>query len=483
MKFNNYCPTYDQVMKLSQQPSVSFGPIVLFDRIQNDRWYGSIMRTEDKKLQFDPKWKVERLMVDIHHGIEIETTYVSIPLKKESSLVSYTCNESTYNIRLVGTSEKDVNIAFSSCNSLSCETGATKNQIDKMNPIGLWKDLQRKNAAVGFHYMVQMGDFLYNDMIVNHIPEYIEWLDNADKLQEITWDLVERISKLVFFHYVFQFQNPYIQGCMATIPSIMLVDDHDVLNGWGSLQRKWRQSEGWDVLYRISFEYIQLFQYHYRVQEPIRVIGNNITLLCPRTREYRTHSQIILNQERDLIIQRMNDAKENEHLILATGTPLIYPDLYPINEVLDFISIFTNWIFGKEQEEQLDVNDAWYDSHHKWERDLILDSAFGSKAKLTLVSGDVHMSNCSIIDNDKGHKVVQLISTGIQTQPPPLPVSMWYNFKNYFFRKRYQKLVGNLIPRRNYGYICFNDTTRNVYQCLEDAISWSVKENTFECID
>ncbi|EEF22045.1 conserved hypothetical protein, partial [Ricinus communis] len=155
-----------------------------------------------------------------------------------------------------------VQLAFASCNGFSSD----KLRAQHPAPIDyLWQRMQQQQAAhmanvdytevVNAPYAALMmgGDQIYADAIFNEKQPLYAWSQKPLKEQlsaPVSDTLRQRIDQFYLDTYIRSWtQSAALRYCMASIPSIMMWDDHDIIDGWGSQPYRLETSPAYQAMF------------------------------------------------------------------------------------------------------------------------------------------------------------------------------------------------------------------------------------------
>ena len=113
-------------------------------------------------------------------------------------------------------------------------------------PQALWRRLQRlhdqtdrvDNTRFGpLHLLLMGGDQIYSDDMWTAVPALRDWCD-LPWAQRIAAPFTPALRSALQTHfsrlYLDHFGAPETAAMLAQVPSVMMWDDHDILDGWGS---------------------------------------------------------------------------------------------------------------------------------------------------------------------------------------------------------------------------------------------------------
>ncbi len=319
--------------------------------------------------------------------------------------------------------------AYASCNGFSNNNLKTCTE----NPYILWERMLALSAEEPFSLLILGGDQIYADAIWTRIPALDTWNDLGLK-EKIKYKPKQALGKkLDWFYeklYLEQWNKPSVSLALATIPNIMMWDDHDIIDGWGSYPEALQTCDVYKEIYKYASKYFQLFQ--------IRSADNK-TLLAPKhsethfsfglsfrktnilaldNRSQRSLKTVMDNQHWHDVKQHLESVKKGSLLILS-AIPVVYRDFSFSEASVDF----TPW----EEELTDDLKDHWRAKEHQGERAkflmCMLQNAAVRKSKTVILSGDVHLGCMGVVQESKRDQTTnihQIVSSGIVHPAPSL---------------------------------------------------------------
>src|SRR6185295_243435 len=124
-------------------------------------------------------------------------------------------------------------MAYGSCNGFS----SLKLMKSTAVPNALWDDLLAKHATVPFHLLLLGGDQLYSDSMWEELELLSKWaaLPTAQGVRQAASETLKRqIADFFRSLYPKRWSQAAVARALATIPTLMMWDDHDIMDGWGS---------------------------------------------------------------------------------------------------------------------------------------------------------------------------------------------------------------------------------------------------------
>jgi phosphodiesterase/alkaline phosphatase D-like protein len=340
---------------------------------------------------------------------------------------------------LQGLTEKDLNFRTLSADPnaqidfvvMSCHN-PTVSQLDGFEGHAVWADLpqiiaRESNEKVRFALLV--GDQVYAD----------EWQDKI--LQEETEDGRLR-------HYLSAYRrfwsNIHYRRVMCSLPAVMIWDDHDITDGWGSEASSFDGDTAefkpeWKRLFEAAFKAFSIMQ---GSRNPPTLANNprdgldfcfrvgkwGFVLMDLRTnRNLRLHRLLTPDQARRIRKWAEDNKRDMNTLfvvspvVLSHGSPVV-EDLtvaaWPwVMKLVDFISRGSKWgkglqtKFGKSLGDiRDDIKDSWGSKENAAQTDDLLNFLFGLQndedhsVGVIILSGDIHTSGyANIYSSDPDH--------------------------------------------------------------------------------
>jgi hypothetical protein len=315
------------------------------------------------------------------------------------------------------------------------------------------KGLQR------FHLLLMGGDQIYFDSIWEDIKQLKDWvgLSRKEQLKFKVPKSLEREIETYYYHLYCKRWLPDTRSswesaqlnrdsadAMARAPTIMMWDDHDIFDGWGSYSCEMQNCELFKVLFRYARQAFWVFQMQHAIQDlpPLQLIQRpNVSLNDPlyepiswKTRlEHDVRALPLLDNQpgfssafhvgpislvvADLRTERsrtqvlspdtwtslqnwlstVKDGKPEhpgskcQHLLFLSSVPVVHPKLLKAELFLD--------TFGQDHvldSNADDLKDHWAHDDHEGERKRLLETltkvAELKKLRVSIVSGDVHVA-------------------------------------------------------------------------------------------
>ncbi|MBW0483761.1 hypothetical protein O181_023476 [Austropuccinia psidii MF-1] len=500
--------------KRALEPHLQFmcGPMLRYDDVdlQNHFWLGfCCIVTADSGSVYNPtpilqlRWTtystvnhikswVPQSEEDIQHEVSAERIFqypgpsdsysfwrfrLVIPMYEKETRVNYSINHGASISFHIPAINQDFRWAAHSCNGFSA--GVNREAFNGPDPV--WNDLLEKHKALPFHIMVGGGDQLYCDPIAKE-PELAGWLSEKDQKKKQNAQLTDpmklALDRFFFSHYCNVFRSGAFGKAISCIPMINMLDDHDIIDGFGSYPSTLQLSPVFSAIGTRGYFWYLLFQLFIvdptdHIDQQVSITTSNIhsslilggpgpyipfrnhSFLCylgPRVRlllldcrSERKKDQVCSPQTYQIIFEACRNLPlDVAHLVVQLGIPIVYPRmvfaerllenrdhaLFNLTRKLGIIPGFYNH-FNADPELLDDMNDHWCAQSHKAERNWLLIEfqklALFKRLRITFLSGDVHCAAVGRLFTQGGalqpevdpKYMLNIISSAIVNTPPP----------------------------------------------------------------
>ncbi len=365
-------------------------------------------------------------------------------LAKEKKPVAYTYQvdgvSGSFSVPRLGQTPR---MAYVSCNGFS-DPKLMKGIGEKF---GRWQDLALSHQQEAYQLLLMGGDQVYSDEMWQSVPELHDWisLPEEDRLATV-WSAQLQTAVSTFFCnlYLKRWAEPSLQALFGAVPSIMMWDDHDIMDGWGSYPQALHCCPVYQGIFRIARDYYRLFQLQLAAgaTHPAAIAGQTsfsmgfsglgkTTLLVPDLRSDRQPTirvtgqpvqptQIISASNWNAIYAWLTNQHKHDHLLVLSSVPVAYLDLSLLERMLSLLP--------GQQELEDDLRDHWRSVPHMQERlrfiQRLVAHARVEHCQVSILSGDVHVGALGIIraaatGDAPAISVNQLISSGVVHPPAP----------------------------------------------------------------
>lgn len=320
----------------------------------------------------------------------------------------------------------DIRIAYVSCNGQEDEPAdLTRNQRNQM-----WRRLADEHDQAAFHLMLHGGDQLYADQVLQAHPTLAAWAQSKPEEKakhRFTDDVRSAAERYLFDRYTRLYAQTEIAHLARQVPSIMMWDDHDIIDGWGSLPEATLDSPVGQGLFEVSRRMFLLFQMgatrEHQALDRIRCTDANLTLsvifpglevIAPDLRSERRPDRVMGESGWSTLTRTLKRPNAARRRLLLSSVPLLGPRLSWIESLIGVVP--------KIRKYEDDLRDQWQSRAHRaeWRRCLeLLERALSQGGgDITIISGEIHLATRAEMRTENG-TLQQLVASGIVHPPPP----------------------------------------------------------------
>jgi hypothetical protein len=349
------------------------------------------------------------------HGTRVYGYAFALP----ASGGSYEVNGIVYAV--AGVSGTDLRLAYVACNGR--EYGDRERPLSERN--ALWQRLGRDHQRKPFHALLQGGDQLYADEMLDTHPALKGWRDGVVDSDADTEEIAERLRGFLLQRYLELYSQAEPAWLMARVPSLCMWDDHDICDGWGSLFPEQLDDAVGQTVFTVARELFFVFQLGAAPDETPPLCSEpsgttltwkadlpGVTLVAPDLRSERRPDRVMGTAGWAAFETAMSDSP-GEHVFVLSSVPALGPRLSWVERVMD-------WLPGIQHYED-DLRDQWQSRAHRgeWRRFLTtLLTHHRQQRPVTLLSGEIHLATHGTMKSPDG-PVHQLVSSGITHPPAP----------------------------------------------------------------
>lgn len=357
-------------------------------------------------------------------------------------------------------------------------------QLDKEQ---LWHESRTHSKGnQRFHLLLMGGDQIYFDSIWEDLKPLKEWI-GLPREKQLTYPVSEALEKDIENYYITLYsvrwlaQERALWGtktrtldaaqAMARAPTVMMWDDHDIFDGWGSYSAEMQRSPLFQRLFHHARRAFWVFQMQHAAEmlpelklrtdveirsddplfEPIEwrqiletdmlalpLLNNQpgftfahaagpVTLVVADLRTERSQNQVLgpstWNALQDFLFrvrtnERQHPGRGCQHLLFMSSVPVVHPKLSLAEAFMD--SFGSDHVLDSSAD---DLKDHWANDDHEGERkrliETLLKTADDKKLRVTIVSGDVHVAawgvacRTDVAPRENWAQIQQLTSTAV----------------------------------------------------------------------
>lgn len=431
------------------------GPVLGFRGLKDGRWHTSALvvlqgHAGPPRLLVSAgglsRQQEQAVLLKTYAGLQVWRLEWSVQLTDQEQAIDYSINGGDMFRYAVPQQDKPPRICYGSCFGF-----LNRKDINKLrNTFGMWKVLQRVHEQKPYHLLFMGGDQVYADQLWETLPPLRDWLDKSLKKRvqaPFTADMQQQVARFYFGLYCQMWRQKRPAAVMARIPTLMMWDDHDIFDGWGSYSPQQQACAVFQGVYSQAREHFRLFQLQAGSDDDLGLAAllgqqgytyayrlGELALVALDLRSERSQSQVMSPQtwnrlqawmEEELTEKRMPDhsrRKACRHLLVMSGIPIVNANLNLLEAALE--------IRPGQQKMEDDLKDQWLSRAHQQERlrliHRLLHFSKESCCRVTIVSGDAHAAFLGYIQSDRepaapaeARVINQLTSSAMVNLPPP----------------------------------------------------------------
>ena len=418
-------------------PKMKVGPLLgVEDNSQYTVCFLSDMTLSSCDLFLDGANKASfKKITDTHSGqfwraefpvdAESSSRNLSYEIQSDGTRLQDASENSSWTFHVPGTSEKP-RIAYASCNGFSSAKLIKKTRV----PYYLWERMCEEHKKEPLSLLIMGGDQLYADEIWDSslAPTVVDWSELSRSKMISYCATATMPNELDCFYetlYAKRWSNPHMAHMMASVPTVMMWDDHDIFDGWGSYKPDLQDCKVFQAIFQAAWRYFDLFQLRSCNNKTLLKSGahgsfglrfRDYLILGLDNRSERTRNRVMSPCHwNDIKRWLKTQCGSDGNLLVLSAIPVVYRSFAGVETILTA----TPW----EEESEDDVLDHWSAREHQGERMKLImnlmDFVGRTDCRCIILSGDVHVGALGIIrDTRDNREIHQLISSGI-VHPPP----------------------------------------------------------------
>jgi hypothetical protein len=362
-------------------------------------------------------------------------------------------------------------IAYGSCNGFSLP-GDMRKIADKN---ALWRDVIAEHRRQPFHLLMMGGDQIYADQLWDVVPELRRFneLPRGRRIRKAAGGSLRRSLEQFFLAtYRDRFGPDAVAEAFASIPTLMMWDDHDIFDGWGSYSTEEQSSPVFQAIFAVARSAFALFQLLSDPDDagwprlPNQQAFNALLrfgttgILVLDLRSERSQQQILSLESWNAVFAAIDavGADELRHLLVMSSIPVLHPDMSFLERGLGLVP-------GMQGIED-DLHDQWVSYNHKTERlrliHRLLNFSEAKGTRVTILSGDVHVAATGVIESARrplryvnAAAINQLTSSAIVHPPPPRIVRYFLEQVGSEVQEMDRDISGQMLqfPATNYRFV------------------------------
>lgn len=330
----------------------------------------------------------------------------------------------------------------------------------KLDKEQLWHEQRTHDQGLQrFHLLLMGGDQIYFDSIWEDVKELKGWI-GLPRDEQLIFPVTPELEAKIEDYYLTLYATRWLPReraawgsdkktldaahAMARTPTVMMWDDHDIFDGWGSYSCEMQNSPLFKRLFHHARRAFWIFQMQHidellpelQLRDDVRVRADDplfqkvdwskalksdslalpmlenqpgfsfvhsigsVQLVVADLRTERSHEQVMGPETWNALKSWLKQIPKNDrqqpgvgcqHLLFMSSVPVVHPKLTLAEAFLDN--------FGSEHvldSSADDLKDHWTHDDHEGERLRLLETLFTTakvkQLRVTIVSGDVHVA-------------------------------------------------------------------------------------------
>lgn len=419
------------------------GPIVGFHGEDAGSWRLTVMIAQDDggdpgALSVDGQ-SIPPVALGQAGAVRIFVWNLTIPLREAARSVAYAiAGDGTGWAFTVPARGQAPRIAYASCNGFSVP-GDMRRTEDKYVS---WRSLAGEHARLPFHLLLLGGDQIYADGLWRAIDELGRFNEQPRAQRQTTRaspELPDALARYYAGTYCRRLGASPVAELLASIPTLMMWDDHDIFDGWGSYSNAEQASDVLQTIFRVARRSFLLFQLHTDPDAPgwpalreqhgfnaLLRLGA-LGLLVLDLRSERTQQRVLSPESWEAVFTALDATAGLRHLLVMSSIPVVHPDLTFAQQALDALP--------GQQDLEDDLHDQWNTYNHRTEQlrllHRLLDFAEAQGTRVTILSGDVHVAALGTVESTRRPSrwlnagVINQLTSSPIVHPPPSRIVRW----------------------------------------------------------
>jgi len=332
----------------------------------------------------------------------------------------YRLNGRDYEINTAATHQ--ATIGYVSCNG--------KEKDEDSWPVSdrnrMWQRLADHHERQPLSLLLHGGDQIYADNIVHAHSELSQWAavtHDAKGALELSPAAKAAAEQFLFERYAWLYAQQPVAHLHAHVPSLMMWDDHDIMDGWGSHPVELLDSPIGQGLFGICKRMFAVFQRGLAPEgnDTFTFVNHypDFSVIAPDLRTERRPNCILGPAGWQAVGAAFETIPMDAQVMLMSSVPLLGPRLSWLERVADWIPGAVNY--------KDDLRDQWQSRSHRsqWQQMLALieTTAINRRLTMTALSGEIHVATQASMPFSDGSKLTQFVASGIAHPPPPIAFS------------------------------------------------------------
>lgn len=233
---------------------------------------------------------------------------------------------------------------YTSCNGIS--GSIAEDHYSRKDPTYLWRDVLAVHGTFPLHVMVGGGDQVYSDPVWKEdVFEAWSAMPSLEEKIGAAWTEEHEGAAVKFYleNYLESYMMDDVRMAYASIPSVMMWDDHDIWDGYGSYDPELQCCEVFQGLFAVAKRFFLLFQHHTTEEfakesaeyidpaegfHAVKYFGPQVAALSIDMRTKRSKARILPKTTYVLLEKALLSMPESvTHVVALSGVPVVFPSV------------------------------------------------------------------------------------------------------------------------------------------------------------
>lgn len=349
--------------------------------------------------------------------------------------------DETINIPNVTPELNNTSVYFVSCD------GQFMKKINEIIPIynieddDMWKKLYMDiQADTNTHkYVIHLGDQVYMD------AAHKELVENK------TTDDEDTVKRTYYKYYKMNYENKYKRKVLRSVHNIMIGDDHEVIEGYGSIKNNLTEI----MLNNVTKMYKTFQEDLYGIEDHNikHLVFNDFQIIIPNLRKYR---KLYTDNNTKYPIMGETQMTELEDIIKNTQTKITrtyYASTIPLVGVNKLLNDLISFVSGNNT---LYIDDYISSDGYSNERIHIMNELFKITNDVVVIGGDYHYAeHYEFIKN--GKTIKQITTSPISSvHPGILKIKLIDNVSEILLKLLYDRIIADTFIEKKWVVLDYN---------------------------
>ncbi len=414
---------------IQQPPPRPFGPVLLFRGARDGRWLLSALIGQHEgltptTLRTEVGDHVPAVRIAERDSFVVSRFDFELPHGADAQRHTFETGSRRFATTVPGS--QDLHVAFMSCNGHESADLGQPNDLPNRNE--RWTHVAGLHADEALHLLLHGGDQFYADPVWKVIPALRRRLNRffvANPSSKFDAATKRQVEHYFFQRYTELYAQPPVAQLLASVPSLMMWDDHDIYDGYGSHPPEWEESALHRGVYEAARHGFRLFQFGLGETETrdgcfsadgshfgwSYTVGD-VSIVAPDLRSTRRFEQVMSEAAWRDFEESLAKLHGCRTLLFISTVPIVNLDVGKLEPIFALLPPSVRF--------RSDLQDQWQSRAHlaEWQRMLrtLFDFSESRNVRILILSGEIHVAAVGVARRGDA-TLWQLVSSGIAHPP------------------------------------------------------------------